>query len=140
MSQADIETLRAGYEAISQGDREGVFAAAHPDLELKTADRAPNAGTYRGVEEVRRFFDDLFEPFDEVVAEPQKFVERGDRIAVLVLVRLRPSGSSAFLENRIGHLWTFRDGKAVRFEIFPEREKVLEAIGLSEQEALAESR
>jgi hypothetical protein len=32
-----------------------------------------------------------------------------------------------------------RNGKAVRFEVFPEREKVLEAIGLSEQDAHASS-
>jgi ketosteroid isomerase-like protein len=139
VSQTDIETLRAGYEAMSRGDREAVFAAAHPDIELKTADRVTTPGTYRGVEAIGKFFDDLFEPFEEVVAEPEKFVEHGDRIAVLVRVRLRPSGSSAFVENRIGHLWTMRDGKAIRFEIFPEREKALEAIGLSEQEALAES-
>jgi ketosteroid isomerase-like protein len=58
---------------------------------------------------------------------------------VLLHVRLRPHESTALVENRIGHLWTFRDGKALRLEIFPEREKALEAIGMSEAEALAES-
>lgn len=130
MSQADVDTLRAGYEAFSRGDWDAVLSAAHPDFELKTADRVTNPGTYRGLNEVRRFFEDLFDPFEEVVAEPQEFFERGDRIVVLVLVRLRPRGSSAVIENRIGHLWTMRDGKAVRFEIFPEREKALEAAGL----------
>jgi ketosteroid isomerase-like protein len=96
-------------------------------------------GTYRGFDEIRRFFDDLFEPFEEITVEPQKFFDRGDRIAVLLKVRSRPRGSSAAIENRIGHLWTMRDGKAVRLEIFPEREKALEAIGLSQQEARVES-
>jgi len=76
------------------------------------------------------YFEDLFEPFEEVVSEPQEFFERDDQIAVVVLVRLRPRGSSAVVENRIGHVWTIRDGKVARFEIFPEREKALEAIGL----------
>jgi ketosteroid isomerase-like protein len=92
-----------------------------------------NPGTYRGRNEVKRFFDDLFQPFEEVLAEPQEFFDCGDRIVVFVLVRSRPRGSSAVVENRIGHLWTMRDGKIVRFEIFPEREKALEAAGLSEQ-------
>jgi len=65
-----------------------------------------------------------------VVAEPQEFFERGDQIAVFVLVRSRPRGSSAVVENRIGHVWTMRDGKVARFQIFPEQEKALEAIGL----------
>ena len=130
MSRSDIETLRLGYEAFSRGDWETAFGAAHPDLEFKTADRVTNPGTYRGLEEIKRFFEDLFEPFEEVVAEPQEFFERGDLIVVFVLVRSRPRGSSAVVENRIGHLWTMRDGKVVRFEIFPERERALEAAGL----------
>jgi ketosteroid isomerase-like protein len=131
MSRADIEMLRAGYEAFSRGDWDAVLRDAHPDIELRTADRAINAGTYRGVDEIRRFFDDLLEPFEEVVTEPEEFFERGDQVVVLVLVRSRPRGSNAVVENRIGHLWTMRDGKVVRFQIFPEREKALDAAGLS---------
>jgi uncharacterized protein len=131
MSQADIETLRLGYEAFSRGDWEAAFRGAHPDLELKTADRVTNPGTYRGQEEVKRFFEDQLEPFEEVTAEPQEFFDHGDRIVVFVRMRFRPRGSSAQVENRIGHVWTMRDGKVVRFEVFPEREKALEAVGLS---------
>jgi hypothetical protein len=36
------------------------------------------------------------------------------------------------VEIRAGHVWTMRDGKAARLEIFPEREKALESIGLLE--------
>ena len=132
MSQADIEMLRVGYEAFSRGDWDVAFAAAHPDIEFKTADRVTNPGTYRGAEEVKRFFEDLFEPFEEVVAEPEEFFERDSQIVVFVLVRSRPRGSSAVVENRIGHLWTMRSGKALRCETFPRREDALEAAGLRE--------
>jgi uncharacterized protein len=123
--------LQAGYEAFSRGEWNSVFRAAHPDIELITTDRVTNPGTYRGVDDIRRFFEDLFAPFEEVVAEPEEFLERGDQVVVLVVVRSRPRGSSAFIENRIGHLWTMRDGQVVRFQIFPEREKALEAAGLA---------
>jgi uncharacterized protein len=139
MSQTDIEILREGYEAFNRGDRGAVFGSAHPDIELITADRITSPGTYQGIEAVGTFFDDLFAPFEEVEAMPEKFFDTGDRIAVLLHVRLRPRGSSATLENRIGHLWTFREGKAIRFQIFPEREKALEAIGMSADQARAEA-
>jgi ketosteroid isomerase-like protein len=132
MSQPDVEMLRAGYEAFNRGDVDFIFRQAGPDFELVTADRVTNPGTYRGAENARRFFEDLFEPFEEVVIEPQEFFDRGDRILALVKVRSRPRGSSAVVENRIAHLWTVRDGKAIRFEIFPERARGLEAVGLSE--------
>jgi ketosteroid isomerase-like protein len=132
MSQADIETLRAGYEAVNRDDWNEAFDFAHPEFELKTADRIVNPGTYRGPEEVRRFFEDLLEPFEQVVIEPEEFFERGDQIVVFVLLRFRPTGSSAVVENRIGHLWTMREGKATRLELFPRREDALDAVGLSE--------
>ncbi|HZA89220.1 MAG TPA: nuclear transport factor 2 family protein [Solirubrobacterales bacterium] len=132
MSQADIETLRAGYRALSRGDWDEAFGAMHPEFELKTADRVTSPGTYRGPKEARRFFEDLMEPFEEVSVEPLKFFERGDRIVVFVLVRIRPTGSPATVENRIGHLWTMREGKPTRLEMFPRREEALEAVGLRE--------
>jgi ketosteroid isomerase-like protein len=130
MPQADIEMLRGGYEAFNRGDWDAIFREAPPDFELRTADRVISPGTYRGPEEARRFFEDLFEAFEEVVTEPEEFLERGDRIVVLLLVRSRPRGSSAVVENRIAHLWTMRDGKAVRFQIFPERQEALAAVDL----------
>lgn len=129
MSQADIETLCVGYEAISRGDWDAPMRFAHPEFELQTADRIVNPGTYRGAQEARRFFEDLFSPFEEVIVEPEEFFERGDQIAVFVVTRLRPSGSTAVVENRIGHLWTVRDGKFTRLQVFPRREDALEAAG-----------
>jgi uncharacterized protein len=131
-----IETLRGVYEAISRGDWDAAFRDAHPGLEYKVLDRDPGTGTYRGREEVRRVLEDQLEAFEEVVAEPEEFFLRGDQIVVFVRVRSRPRGSSATVEIRVAHLWTMRDGKAARFELFPVRQEALEAAGLSEQDAL----
>ena len=132
MSQADIETLRLGYEAFNRGDWDATVPLAHPEFELQAADRAVHPGTYRGAEAARQFFEDLFEPFEEVVIEPEEFYERDDQIVVFLVARFRPTGSSAFVENRIGHLWTIHEGKFARLAIFPRREDALEALGLSE--------
>jgi hypothetical protein len=47
--------------------------------------------------------------------------------AMAFVLRTRPRGSSAMVEIRVGHLWTIRDGKLASLEIFPEREKALQA-------------
>ena len=128
MSHEDIETLRLGYEAGSRGDWDGVLDGMHPNVVWKTV----RSGTYQGHEEVRRFFADMTAAFEEVVFEPGEFFERGDQIVVFLRQRARPSGAGAVIENRVGHLWTVRDGKAVRCETFPRREEALEAAGLRE--------
>ena len=132
MSQADIEMLCAAYQAANRGDWDSALRGMHPDFEWKTADQVPLAGTYHGPEEVRRFFEDQRQAFEEVLFEPEQFFERDDRIVAFVLGRFRPRGSSAMVEIRIAHIWTMRDGKAARCEAFPVREEALEAVGLSE--------
>ena len=139
MSQADIEALRVIYEAVSRGDWNAVFLQVHPDFEWKTPDGVPLAGTYRGPEQVRRFFEDRWQAFEDVTVEPEEFFESGNRIVVFARSRLRPSGTTAVIENRLGHLWTMREGKAARCEVFSQGEKALEAAGLSEQDVHADS-
>lgn len=132
MSRPEIELLRAGYEAFTRGDRDAVIELAHPDIELVPADRALNSATVRGRAQVQRFFRDLFEPFEEVRVEPEEFHEYGDQIVAFVRVRSRPRGSTAFVDNRIGHLWTFRDGRPIRLQVFPERAGALEAAEMTQ--------
>jgi glutamate/tyrosine decarboxylase-like PLP-dependent enzyme/ketosteroid isomerase-like protein len=132
MSQSDVEGLRARYEAATSKKNPGAaFADVHSDFELKTVDRVPGAGTYRGAEAATQFFADLVEPFAEVSYQPQEFFEHGDQIVVFLTVRFHPRGSSAVVENQVGALWTMRDGKPARCEMFAQREQALEAAGIS---------
>jgi ketosteroid isomerase-like protein len=132
MSQAEIEQLRAVYDAVNRGDWDAAFDDARPDFELVPPDQNPIAGTYRGREAIRGFFDELWAAFDEVTVEPGPFLEADDQIVVSLAMRLRPSDSPAAVEMQITHLWTLRDGKAARCEVFLRREQALEAVGLSE--------
>src|SRR5207249_2053539 len=109
MSQADIETLRAEYEAMSRQEWSAVFRSAHSDFELTTPERSAIAGTFHGRDNARRQIADFFGPFEEVLAEPEEFFERGDRIVVFFRLRSRPKGSSAGVAIRAAHLWTMRD-------------------------------
>ena len=132
MSQQDLTALRAEYAAMSRRDWNAVLSAAHPDFELTTPGGGLDAETIRGVESARRAFEDFFSPFEAVSVEPEAFFEGKGRIVVYFLQRARPVGSSAFVERRAAHLWTMRDGKAAKLEIFPERVQALEVAGLSE--------
>ena len=60
----------------------------------------------------------------------ERFVDAGDRVAVIATMLGRGSGSGVEVENRHGSVWTIRDGKAVRFEWFSEPDEAFEAVGL----------
>jgi hypothetical protein len=124
---------------VSRGDWDAALGEASANFELIPPDSNPIAGTYRGPEEVRGFFDELWAPFDEVEVRPQEFLDLGDRILVFLQMRLKPNESDATFDMRIAHIWTVRDGEITRCEVFIERDEALAAAGLSEHDARAES-
>jgi ketosteroid isomerase-like protein len=126
----NVELLRRGYEAFNQGDMEAVFELLDPDFELVTAERVLFTGTYRGRDQVQRLLQDQEEVFGELTMEPYEFFETGDQVVVFLRQRARGQASGAEVEITVAHLWTIRNGRGVRMEGFPEREKALEAAGL----------
>jgi ketosteroid isomerase-like protein len=131
MSHENVEMVRAAYDAFNRRDWDATFRDAHPDFEF-TIQRGPSAGTHRGREQVQALLQDQAAAFDVWAVEVEEVFDSGDQVVAFVRFRLRPKGSSAEFEIRIGNLWTFRNGKVVSTRSFPEREKALEAAGLSE--------
>jgi ketosteroid isomerase-like protein len=132
MSQENVEIVRSIYEAANRRDWDAAWRNQAPDVEYTTPPRGPNAGTYRGREEIQGFWEEMLTAFDAASAEPEEFFERGDQVAVVVKRRLRPKGSSAEIESRTGSLWTIRDGVVVSMRIFAKPEEALDAVGLEE--------
>jgi ketosteroid isomerase-like protein len=62
--------------------------------------------------------------------EADEFYESGDQVMVFIRNTVHPRGTDAEFELRIAHLWDVRDGKPLRCQVFPEREKALEAARL----------
>src|SRR4029079_7945252 len=62
MSEADVELVRRGFEALEVGDAEALIPLVHPEFEMTTpAGLAAEPDTYRGQEGVRRYFDSFYE-------------------------------------------------------------------------------
>jgi ketosteroid isomerase-like protein len=133
MPAENVRLVREAYEAAARGDWVGVFQYASPDLEWHTDARLPNAGIYRGQEAVRRFHEDQSAPFEQTDIVLEQAFENGDQVVAFVRVSRRPRGSTAVMEHLVGHLWTIRDGKAVRCQAFAKREEALTAAGISPQ-------
>ena len=132
MSQENVEILRRGYNAWNRGDRDTAFEFLEPEFELKLPEGGMNVGSFQGREAVTKLLEGYLEVFDFFHMEPEEFFDADDRVAVFVHTPARGKGSGVEVQFRPAHLWTMRAGKAVRLEVFPEREKALEAVGLKE--------
>ena len=118
MSAVDI--VRRSYDAFARDDMDGVLADMHPDIEWYQAQGLPHGGYYRGLAEVRRkIFDPLDEEWwDEFAADPEEFLDARDQVVVLGRYRGVAKGTGKRLDVPFVHVWTLRDGRAVRFRQF----------------------
>jgi ketosteroid isomerase-like protein len=85
---------------------------------------------YRGVEEVRR---NVFDPLDrdwwsafEVM--PEEVVDAGAHVVVLGRYRGVARETGKTLDVPFAHVWTFEDGRAVRFRQFLDTAGWVEAL------------
>jgi ketosteroid isomerase-like protein len=134
MSQENVELVRGIYDEIRRrGDPIPRAEYFDPEIEFHEDPRLPEAGSYRGFEEVRAYWKQFIENFDEFVIEPEEFVEiGGDRVLVLLIITTRGRGSSAAVTMRIAWIFTIRAALITRIEAFADRGVALKAAGLRE--------
>src|SRR5919106_1098513 len=117
MSQANIDLIRSGYDALNRSDREWAMALADPEIELETRFTQVAGRTYRGLDGVESWIADVEESWADMQQTPEKFIEVDDeRTIALVSFKARGRGSGAEIEQQIAAIWTIRDGKVVRIE------------------------
>jgi ketosteroid isomerase-like protein len=70
------------------------------------------------------------EAFDRTAVEPEELIDAGDQVVLLCTWVVRGRGSGLVRRQSQGHVWTLRDGKAVRFRWFNDQAEALNAAGV----------
>ena len=136
-----MELVRRAYNAFLRSDWNSMSEVVDPDGEFR--------GTVGGLEENRvargvQGFRDVFEKEDleaweERRFEPEGFIDAGDCVVVLQREYRRGRGSGVELESETAVVFEVRDGRVVLIQGYMDRALALEAVGLSEQDAPADS-
>ena len=126
MSAENVELVRSITAEWGQGIYSSA-AWAHPDIEL-----VADGGVTRGINEVAKRWAEFLEAWDEFATSAEEILEAGDdRVLALVRFQGRGRGSGTPVADFSGaQLFTFRDGKVVRLELFTQRDAALDAAGL----------
>jgi ketosteroid isomerase-like protein len=134
VSEANVELIRRGYEAFNHGDADAVLEGFDPNIEWRVPDTFPDPDTYHGHDGVRKFWEMWRGAFDDFRVEIEELIDAGDMVVAMTRVHGRGKGSGAEVATpSFPHVWTVRDGKAVRMEMLQTREAALEAVGLSRE-------
>jgi hypothetical protein len=94
--------------------------------------RLPDGGVYHGHEGVRAFFNQWFGAWDDLEIQPERMIDRGDQVVVILRLAGTGRGSGAKVAMRAADIWTVKDGKIVRLVGYPVASEALEAAGLRE--------
>jgi hypothetical protein len=84
-----------------------------------------------------RLWQGIFEPWDAWTLKALSFVDGGDR--VLVRQVMHGEGRGPELDMEFSVVYTMRKGNALVLEYFWDHNEALETVGLSEQDAHADS-
>jgi ketosteroid isomerase-like protein len=65
MSRQNEQVARRAYDAFSRGDFEALAALLHPEVEFESLLLEMEAGSYRGLEGAREYFESVREVFPD---------------------------------------------------------------------------
>ena len=122
------ERVRRAFERWNAGDHTAPLDEIHPDAEVHTVIGGALSGEkfrgHQGVREWLRGFDENFERWQIEVGE---ILEEGDRVVLLGFIRARGRASGVELEQPVGWVFRFRDGKFWRVHTFLSHDEALAA-------------
>jgi ketosteroid isomerase-like protein len=148
MSQENVEIVRSNYglfretwERVKAGDdlsTSPLWELWDPDAVIVEIADLPDTDTSRGHEGIVRWWMNWSDAFENAWIEPQDFLPHGDHVVVQTHQRFL-SKMGIEVEQDITHVFTLRNGKLAYATGYRDRTKALEAVGLSGQDAHADS-
>ena len=91
----------------------------------------PEQQVYEGVEEARRFIREWTSAFDAWEIEVEAIYDAGgDKVVGVLRQRGRSKTSGLPVDMRYAQVWTIRDSKETRMEMYADPGEALKAVGL----------
>src|SRR5262245_27023510 len=120
-AEENTRLAQSAYEAFGRGDMPALAEVMADDIEwVSPGDPGENplAGTFRGKDEVLGWFGKVAEHVDFSAFEPREFIAQGDKVVSIVHAEAMVRSTGRSLVQDEAHVWTFRDGKVARFQIY----------------------
>jgi ketosteroid isomerase-like protein len=134
MSQENVEAVRRSYEAFNKDGLSGAIAFWDPEIVWHTDPLVPEPGVYTGADAVRTYLEGFIRAFGAWHIDLHEIIDLGgDDVLSLLTIAGRPLGQTAEETQLLDWAWivSVRDGKTTRVRSFFDKEKALEAAGLS---------
>jgi ketosteroid isomerase-like protein len=131
VSEDNVEAVRRGIERVGET---GQFPAdaVWPDFVWDMSNYAgwTEQPIYTGAEGTQRFLDDWTGAWDDWELEIEELHDVGDKVVAILRQRGRSKMSGMVVEGSMGQVWTVREGKGTRMDMYSDPQEALKAAGL----------
>jgi len=116
--QQNIQIVKDAYAAFGRGDIQSILSSCAADVVWVSPGEGymPQSGTFRGRDEVARFFQIVGQTLDFKAFEPRSFVAQGDVVVALGYYRATVKQTGKTFESNWAMTFTVRGGKVAEFE------------------------
>jgi ketosteroid isomerase-like protein len=122
--ETDLDTIRASYVALNEGDVQAALDALHRDAVWRESPELPGGEVFEGREAIEEFLQGYLEQWDVFHQQVESTLRKGDR--VLVNIHLTAAGrESGEVSARYAHVWTLRDARGAEVDAYYDPEKAL---------------
>jgi ketosteroid isomerase-like protein len=140
MRQDYVELARRGYALLNEAYKSGEFEQLlpyaeqwwDPEIVVTASDRFPEVGEWRGYEGMLEYIEQQTEAFSQLHVPPLEFLQEGESVIVVLRLQGEARHTGIEIDLHAAHLWTMRDGRALRLNLYESKSAALEAAGLAE--------
>jgi ketosteroid isomerase-like protein len=144
MSQENVDRIRRFHEgtyahAEWPATRESFLAYLHPDLVYHPRTDEPDPSPRVGRDAYERLIYGFVEALSEITFDISDLIDAGDLVIASTVLHGRGSASGAQVNEPYVFVYKLRDGLIVEGWEYRTKQEALEAVGLPEQDAHADS-
>jgi ketosteroid isomerase-like protein len=134
----NISRVRQGYELFLSGNLDEAMEMFDAEIVVEDRVDSPDAATFYGPDGFQKYLVTWLEPWEEFSLEPEAYHATDTEVVAFIRQWGRVRGISACVEEKLAHVWTVREDKAIRYRVFTNREEALLAVGLGRRWTMAE--
>jgi uncharacterized protein len=132
MSRENVELVRRCFDLFGRGEMETLLRCVDPDIETVEPPEIPGSTSYRGHSGLALAYRHWASQWDDFRVEVEELIDAGSDVVAVTRHHGTGRASGARVGGLVAYVFTVRDGKLARMQIFNTRAEALEAAGLPE--------
>jgi ketosteroid isomerase-like protein len=132
MSEENARIVQGAFAAYFRGDEPGLRGIVDADVTVTTRPDQPDVSDHHGVEGLIAFLGEWAEAWDEYTFEVLRMRNVGDLVIASARQRGQGKRSGVPIDDEVTFVFSVRNGRIVRLQMFGVEQQALEALGLAE--------